>query len=511
MDVIRSAVEVNVSRQLPSVPFYQGKIQPQLGAINVCGNGPSLRTKCPKVGPVACLNGSWRAYLKATGQYPDYIIAYDPDPENIAWFKDAPRSATYLLGSRMVPEVFELLKHHKVFIWHTFSEPEFSMGLRPVIGGGPTVGASALNLLAAIGYQHFDLYGYDSCWADDGSHHAAEQNWAIEPPQPFQIGNRVYFSSPWMVAQLETMIEQIFKNRLDYTVTVHDGGALAAAVEEQTLEVLYDLNKAPGSFDFMHSLFNVANCMMENEYCKLRVHFKPGEDQGFRPNEVIFLSHAGKTRMLNHVVRPMLTMFAAEEVGELTKPLEFSYSPQQSLASYRATGNMPTFKPSLEARKWAWENFDDAPITITLRECTYWPQRNSDVFEWIKFARYIGGSKRVIFLRDTDCVGQPFEFETCDEASIDLHKRLALYRRASMNFFVMNGPASLVYYTQDTPYAVFLTKAPGYACYDPVFLQRFIGIDPYGQFPWADTKRQRLIYADDDFEVIKEAYLELTK
>ncbi len=518
-DTIKDFLKINLARHLPEVPLYQDTIRPDLGAISVCGNGPSLKAIFPIKGPIVALNGSWRA-LAEHDVTPDYIVAHDPAPENVAWFEDAPKSTVYLLGSRMDPRVFDKLKHHQVFIWHVHSKEEYEAGCRPLIAGGypdegkiiggHTIGSVSLALLAAMGYQHFDLYGYDSCWSLTGEHHATKQEWAIEPPVPFQIGERMFISSPWMVGQVEDMIHQLFHDRLSYTVKVHDGQMLAAAIEDRTLEVLYDLDRAPGSFDFMHSLFNVTNHMHVNNYCQMRVHFKPGSDEGFRPNEFIFLSHAGKQRMLNNVVRPMLKMFAAKEVPKLTKAVEVSYSPQESLAQYRSTGWMPTFEASREARLWAWENFQDAPITITLRECTYWPQRNSDVFEWVKFARYIGGSKRVIFVRDTDCVGQPFDFETCDEASLDLHKRLALYRRASMNFFVMNGPASLAYYTQDIPYTVFLTSAPGYPCYDPTWLQRFLGIDPYGQFPWATWRNQRLIYADDDYENIKDIYLRMS-
>jgi len=503
-------IKINAARGLPQVPLHDYSLR----RINVCGNGPSLKEIWPDnhhSEVVASLNGAWRA-LQENGVSSDYIIAYDPSPENVAWFKNAPKDTKYILGSRMDPAVFDLLQDHQVYIWHLLSDNERALKLSPLFGGGHTVGSAALNLLAGMGYNYFHLYGYDSCWSGN-EHHAAPQEWAVEPPRPYSTNDgQTFMASPWMVGQVEQMLAQVLENTPDYTVKVHDKGMLAASLETNTLNVVYDLNVAPGSFDFMHSLFNVRHYMHENRWSKARVHFKAGSEKGFRPNELIQMSHAGKQRMLNKVVRPMLEMHGMEEceIPEHNR-MEFSYSPAESLARYRATHHMPRFQPSREAMLWALENYSDGPIVITLRECTYWPQRNSDTFEWIKFARYIGDSKRVIFLRDTDCVGQPFEFETCDEASLDLHKRMALYRRASMCFFVMNGPASLAYYTQYIPYGVFLTSAPGYPCYSPEFLQRFIGIDPYGQFPWTNLKRQRLVYGDDDFEAIKKVYHGLTK
>lgn len=499
---IRRAVAKNIARLLPPLPCGP----PVLGAISVCGNGPSLRELQPPDGPVAALNGAWRA-LKRT---PDFIIAYDPAPENLAWFKGAPREATYLLGSRMDPRVFDMLKHHKVFIWHCADTIE--KGMAPQIGGGASVGSHGLNVLAAMGYTHFDLYGYDSCYAEDGAHHATQQDWAERVPKAFQVGDRMFVAADWMVAQVESILEQIPANRNDYTVNVMGDGLLAAAVQENTMTVVYDLDKAPGSYDFMHSMMNIDHYRDEENQCKVKVHFQAGSDHGFRPNEMIYTSHAGKTRMLNNVVRPMLKMFGIEEIGDPGPEggLVFPYSPADALARYRRLGWLPHFQASREARIWARDKYgSDRPVVITLREATHWPQRNSDTHEWIKFARSLPTSQRVVFVRDTDMIGLPFEFEVSDEASWDLHKRLALYRSASMNFFVMNGPAALAYYTGDIPYAVFLTSAPGYPCYSPMFLQRFIGIDPYGQFPWANRGFQRLVYGDDDFHLISKTYSEL--
>lgn len=500
---IKRAIEINLGRGLPP-PDYGT----QRGSINICGNGPSLREKYPTTGKVAACNGAWRA-LHRNGVFVDYIIVHDPTPENATWFDDAPTYATYLLASRVHPSVFDKLKGRNVRIWHCADGPEQRATQGPFIGIAATVGLSAMNLLAGMGFRHFDCWGLDSCYAIDGAHHASPQDWAVAEPQPYQVGDSMYLASLWMIGQVQEGLKQIEANRHEYTVEIHDEGMFAAALAHNTLEVVYDLDKAPGSFDFIHAGLNIESYRIEHGYTRVKVHFRRGKgEDGFRTNEPIELSHNHKQHMMNYVVRPLQKMFGFEEVDEVgPDALDFHYSPKPLLIDYRAGKALPTFQPSTEAELWALREYPGDFITITLREIFYWPQRNSNVDAWLEFAKTLPG--RVVILRDTWKRDEPLEgHETCRDAVIDLHKRYALYRRAKMNFFVTNGPATLAYFTTDVPYMVFFKDAPGYPCYDPKFLQDFIGLEPYGQFPWA-SEQQRLVYADDTVENITKAWAEL--
>jgi hypothetical protein len=416
------------------------------------------------------------------------------------------------MGSRVNPACIDslLAQRCKVYLWHLLSDQERALKLTPMIGGGHTVGSASLNLLAAMGYQHFDLYGYDSCWSMDGQHHASPQEWAVEPPKLIDIGGTNYLASPWMIGQVEQMLSQVFNNLVDYTVKVHGGGMLAAALEQNTLDIYYDLDAAPGSFDFIYSLFNAVGYAKGREYSQIRLQFR-NNGLAQKPQDPIALSHEHKTRMLNNVVRPLVQMFGIAEVEQVKDDaLHFHYSPRRSLEYYRSSRFIPTFAANREARQWAHDRYGYGPVTITLREAEHWPQRNSNLDEWLKFAKHIEKKHRVVFVRDTNFADTYFDqFESCPGASVDLHKRLALYRRSKMNFFVMNGPASLAFMTKDVPYAVFFKHAPGYPCYDPDWLQQFIGIDPYGQMPWANLKNQRLVYKDDQVAEIIRVYEEL--
>lgn len=496
-------IEKNASLGLPACPYHT-----KHGTIAICGNGPSLRTVYPSKGPIAALNGAWRT-LVANGVMPDYIIAHDPCAHNVAWFDDCPDEPTYLLASSVHPSVYEKLKGKKVCQWYPNGDVERRNGYSPLIGGGFTIGCVSLNLLNLVGYTRFEIYGIDSCYAEDGSHHASDQGWNITQPRVFTVGEQSFLAEDWMAAQVEHFLEQIEENRRKYAVDVKCPGFLKAAIEHNTLEVLYDLDVAPGSFDFMCSMLNVENFREKCGFSRVHVHLKPGKDRGFRPNEIVDVKHEQKNQMLNKVVRPLIEMYGFEEVGSLNNPVQFQYSPKESLDYYRETGKLPVYEANATAKRWAANNYSDRPYVITLREAEYWPQRNSDVAEWVKFAKTL--DRRVIFIRDTAKAFIPIEgFETCPTASLDLHARLTLYRAACMNFFVPNGPGGLAWYSKDIPYLTFYKSAPGYHCHSTEFLKEHVGLDAYGQFPWA-SERQRLIYADDTFENIQKAYLEMNK
>lgn len=89
--------------------------------------------------------------------------------------------------------------------------------------------------------------------------------------------------------------------------------------------------------------------------------------------------------------------------------------------------NFPRLKTVLPPR--------DIKYTVTIRNMTRKPIRNSNPYVWKTFARNIGA-----YLIDDWSVKR-----------ICLHKRMALYAGAKMNFGVPNGPLSMLFLT-DYPY-----------------------------------------------------------
>jgi hypothetical protein len=515
---VRQSIATNLGRSLPSVPY--GTING--GPISICGNGPSLREvypdgKSPRQ-PIVALNGAWKS-LYDNGIIPDYVVAYDPHPRNAEWFVDAPKEPIYLIGSRAHPDCFDLLENHDVKIWHCDGPIERdNFGLSDLVFGGPSVGLHSINLLAALGYRHFDLYGYDSCYAVDGADHASPQDWGPdEAPRVFTVGDKSFLCSPWMVAQAQEFLKLAEDNRKTYSVHVRSPGMLRELCifawghphNNRTLEAVYDLGVAPGSFDFIWSLMNIENFRRSKGYRAAKVHFKAGPNEGFRPNEPIDVGHAHKSGMMNNVVRPLLKFFDFEETERLRESefLTCTYSPRPTVDLYREDGIIPTFAPSKNAMAWA------APykgcVTITLREAHYWPQRNSDVEEWMDAAITLAHrGELVVVLRDTAKAREPLRLSllTCPEASVDLDRRLALYSVAKTNLGVVNGPLGLCWATTTIPYLTMWTDAPGYACYNDEWLKGYIGFGLGEQFPWADPRKQRIVWKNDTRKNILDAY-----
>lgn len=145
-------------------------------------------------------------------------------------------------------------------------------------------------------------------------------------------------------------------------------------------------------------------------------------------------------------------------------------------------------------------------VTITLRESSQWPHRNSNTDAWKKFAKEL--KDRVIFVRDTSYADEPLDgFETCPLASKNLDARMALYERSKVNLFVSNGPAALALFS-DKPWLQFVQPEPDSSHYAPntrKFWKESAGLEIGSQYPWS-SPNQRMIWKSDTYENIKSAY-----
>lgn len=73
----------------------------------------------------------------------------------------------------------------------------------------------------------------------------------------------------------------------------------------------------------------------------------------------------------------------------------------------------------------------DKRYTVTLRNAPKHPSHNSDQKVWRRFAKEIGA----------------YVIEDWHDQAIDLHKRMALYAGARMNFGVVNGPMGMLMFS----------------------------------------------------------------
>lgn len=146
-------------------------------------------------------------------------------------------------------------------------------------------------------------------------------------------------------------------------------------------------------------------------------------------------------------------------------------------------------RPKLEFPK------NDNLVTITLREASYWPTRNSNVEEWKKAAlKIMNHGYDVVFVRDTEKAEQTLDpFPINPAASIDLEHRAALYRSSYCNMFVSNGPVGLALII-DAP---FIMLRPFNDELGSAYSRNYLrdrGLED--QFPDC-PKHQRIVWEDD--------------
>jgi uncharacterized Rossmann fold enzyme len=184
----------------------------------VCAGGPSMKDHLSDIGwharnkaKIITVNNAWRT-LVDRGIKPRIHIMLDARPENAEFVKDAPDGMRFFLASQCHDDVFEALADRDVVVWHNgwgTNEPLWNELLpyhdsKPIIivPGGCTVGLRALWLCAFSGFRKIHVYGMDSSYADDGSHHAYPQA-LNDGEQVFDVamGGKTYRCAPWMSRQ----------------------------------------------------------------------------------------------------------------------------------------------------------------------------------------------------------------------------------------------------------------------------------------------------------------------
>lgn len=146
----------------------------------LCGSGPSLADSLGEIGErsargeaVFALNAA-AGFLAANGILPDYQAMADAREATADLIGPA---STHLFASQVSPVCFE--RKPSAIIWHMINDdidsvlPDYDDDYC-LVGGGSSIGCTALYLAFAMGYRRFVLYGYDSSYRD-GEHHAMPQ------------------------------------------------------------------------------------------------------------------------------------------------------------------------------------------------------------------------------------------------------------------------------------------------------------------------------------------------
>lgn len=220
-----------------------------------------------------------------------------------------------------------------------------------------------------------------------------------------------------------------------------------------SLQVVYDMSMNPTSYDFLAFLAAAEKNRLTRGLPTMDVHFMPGESSKFYdrfyPKDeseregLLWRVCVASCRLVKSVRNVMVYSKRGGVGGEHIYPTVWTASrPEMTHGKSYLRGALRCFSASEMAKKWVASKYKNY-MTITLRECAYGEDRNSDRVEWWKVAYSIkksGGTAIIV----PDTLGNGLkDFESCLPAAWDIDLRCALYEGAMLNMGVENGPMTL--------------------------------------------------------------------
>jgi len=154
-------------------------------------------------------------------------------------------------------------------------------------------------------------------------------------------------------------------------------------------------------------------------------------------------------------------------------------------------------------------------VVITLRQYGYDVSRNSNIEEWVKFARWVKGQGFTpVFVPDTDSCWVPNnlldDFIIFNEVCWNLGLRMALNELAFVNLFYYNGPASLCILSKKPRSVVFFPVLDESLHANSATIKQFGLTNGQRRYDFAEP-HQLLSWKLDSFENIQEEFREFLK
>lgn len=271
------------------------------------------------------------------------------------------------------------------------------------------------------------------------------------------------------------------------------------------LRVCYDLKRNPPTYDFVTFLLQAERERLRRGETNIEIDINPGPNRGFRQDRLWPQDPAVRRALLNDIVVPMawlLPSVSRVSVHQTRLPPSGSFGedccsiPFKRFVDCVRDGIRPLRLRQGVGRK------QDRLVSITLRECEHWPERNSNLAQWIAAAHeIIACGFGVVFVRDTARAEETLaEFPINAEAAHDLNARAALYRSTFCNLFVSNGPAWFAV-ALDAPVLLFkpTTEQLG-RCYSSQYMAE-CGLNKDDQFP-PKQDCQKIVWEDDSAHII---------
>ena len=175
--------------------------------------------------------------------------------------------------------------------------------------------------------------------------------------------------------------------------------------------------------------------------------------------------------------------------------------------------------PSLKSPKYAYKlvdlykkknNINKKIVTITLRDSSYAPLRNSNIENWKKVYKYLEDNDYYpIILDDNEnflvqnSKNNLSGFNQYYFANVDPRIRLALYEKSYFNFSVNHGPSQLLIYSKYCKFLIFKHYVNDET--SPASLERIekiVGLKKNEQYPFFNNKQKLVWNVNDDYELI---------
>ena len=147
----------------------------QAQSLSLVGFGPSLEDTWKDIKhPIMTMSGA-HEFLINRRVIPAFHCDMDPRVHKVQMLN--PHSdVQYLMATVCNPLMWEKLRGYKVKIWHAISGDRTVEFLRKkdvdclLVGGGSCMGLVAIHLGGLLGFNHFEIHGYDGSFRGDKRH-----------------------------------------------------------------------------------------------------------------------------------------------------------------------------------------------------------------------------------------------------------------------------------------------------------------------------------------------------
>lgn len=252
---------ISTNSQLP-IPWLK-TVHEHDGHAVIVGSGPSLKDTLDSIKwrkslgqKIFALNGAAK-FLQENGVEVDYFVMVDAREENKRFLGFANH---YYIASQCAPSAFADVLD-KTTLWHAVTNgmEDAIPDDRDVtfIGGGTTVGLSALCLVYALGYRKMHLFGYDSSHRNaDG--HAFNQSLNANDSLCTVVVDGVEYRASWAMAKQAELFPELANELIDRgcVITVDGDGLLPALVRRQQPipEPLLEVCTEQAKYEYMWGL-----------------------------------------------------------------------------------------------------------------------------------------------------------------------------------------------------------------------------------------------------------------